>query len=640
MRLPTVSPAYRKAGLALGVAVLALCGPASVRDAAAFKLFGINFFGSDKDEETDAVIDPVTYTVTLNDGTDDKELKSALSGSSRLVQDKEKPVSGNLGLAIKARDDRDRLLAALYEKARYGGVVEVLVNGQPIESLPSDPEFPAGAPVPVTINVKPGPVFTFGNVLFEDDAGGKNPEDYDLKAGNRADSTLIIKAGEKVVEDLKEEGRPLAKLHGRTAVADHKTNTVDVTIGAEGGPVAPFGVVAIKGARTVKSDFVADYSRLNDGRRYSPEEMRKASERLRQLGVFSSITIREADTLAPDGSLPLTIEVSEGKQRYFGAGAKVSSTDGLGLEGYWGHRNLFGEAESIRIEGSIDRLGETKDVTDLDYSAGILFTKPGVFDPYSTLTASVRASLMDPDAYKAQVVTGAVGVSYELTEADTVAIGAELAWNNVEEDAFGERRYLTPSIPLDYVRDARNDKLNPTEGYRATVSVKPSYDLYGKTLFSSFEGSATGYLGFGEDDKYVLAGRLSAGVIATDGKLDDIPAPRRFYLGGGGTVRGFAYQEISPRNADDDLLGGRSYVNANLEARVSVTKTISVVPFIDAATVSAKTVPDFSDVKIGAGIGVRYLTSVGPIRVDFAVPLNPYDNGTRYGIYAGIGQTF
>jgi translocation and assembly module TamA len=639
MRLPTVSPAYRKAGLVMGMAALALLGPASVESAAAFKLFGINIFGSDKDEEAEAVIDPVTYSVTLNDGTDDAELKSALAGSSRLVQDKDKPVSGSLGLAIKARDDRDRLLAALYEKARYGGVVAVTVNGQPLDSLPPDPQFPAGAPVPVTITVTPGPVFTFGTILLESDAGGRDPKTYDLQPGQRADSTLIIKAGEKVVEDLKEEGRPLARLTGRTAVADHNSNTVDVTIGAEGGPVAPFGAVAVKGARTVKPDFIARYSRLDDGRRYSPEEMRKASERLRLLGVFSSITIREADALAANGSLPLTIEVSEGKQRYFGAGAKFSSTDGFGVQGYWGHRNLFGEAESLRIEGSVDRLGETKDVTDLDYTAGILFTKPGVVDPYSTLTASLRASVMDPDAYKAQIVSGAVGISYELSERDTLSVGAELSWYNVE-DAYGERRYLVPALPIDYVHDARNDKLNPTEGYRATLSVKPSYDTTGQTFFSSLEGSGTGYLGLGVDDKVVLAGRLAAGVLASDGNLDDIPAPRRFFLGGGGTVRGFAYQEISPRNADDDLLGGRSYVNANLEARVGVTKTISVVPFLDAAAVSAKTIPDFSDVRIGAGIGVRYLTSVGPIRVDFAVPLNPYDGGTRYGIYAGIGQTF
>lgn len=640
MPLPFLSPAYRKAGLALALSGLFLCGTSPLSPAMAFKLFGIQLWGKDE-EEAAKVIDPVEYSLTLNDNTDDAELKEAIENTSRLKQDEEQPVSGDLGLALRARDDRDRLLAALYEKARYGGTVDVTINGQPLDSLPPDPDFPAGAPVPVVVTVNPGPVFTFGTVMFEKDAGGRDPKDYDLEPGERADSTLIIKAGEKVVEDLKEGGRPFAKLAARTAVADHKTNTVDVTISADSGPVAPFGTVAIKGARTVNPDFVREYSRLDQHKRYSPEEMRKAQERLRKLGVFSSITIREADRLDSDGSLPLTIEVSEGKHRYFGVGADFSSTDGFGLQGYWGHRNLFGEAESLRIEGSVSRLGETLDATALDYSAGILFTKPGAFGPTTAFNASIRAAMLDPDAYKAQTITGLVSVSKELSDIDTLSVGAELGWMNIEEDAYDDKqRYLVPALPIDFVRDARDNTLNPTEGYRATASIKPSYDIYGSTVFSSFEGSISGYYGIGADDRTVLAARLSAGVVAGGSALTDIPATRRFYLGGGGTVRGFAYQEISPRNADDDLLGGRSYVNVNAEARVGITDTISIVPFVDAATVSAKTAPDFSDVKIGAGIGVRYNTSFGPIRVDFAVPLNPYDGGTRYGIYAGIGQSF
>ena len=138
----------------------------------------------------------------------------------------------------------------------------------------------------------------------------------------------------------------------------------------------------------------------------------------------------------------------------------------------------------------------------------------------------------------------------------------------------------------------------------------------------------------------MLAARLGAGTIVGGDGLVDIPANRRFYLGGGGTVRGYSYQEISPRNADDDLLGGRSYVNATVEARIGITDTIGIVPFVDVGTVSAKSAPDFSDIKAGAGVGVRYLTPFGPIRLDVAVPLNPYPGGTSYGIYAGIGQSF
>ncbi|WP_438751572.1 autotransporter assembly complex protein TamA [Pararhizobium sp. O133] len=636
MRLPIVGVAYRKAGTAFAVAALVACGPLSASNAYAFKIFGMRFFESE--EEKNPIVDPVNYSLTLTEQSGVSDLKEALENSSRLFQDKDEPVSGNLGLAIKARDDRDRLLAALYEQARYGGVVTVKVNGQDIDTLPPDPVFPNDAPVPVEITVTPGPVFTLGDVVLKGDAVGKRPDEY-LKPGNRADSTLIIKAGEKVVEDLKEEGRPLAQLTDRSVVADHASNTVDVTIAAEGGPVAPVGAVSVAGTKTVDPEFVAEYSRLNGGDPYSPEEIRKASERLRQLGVFSSITIKEATVLAPDGTIPMTIEVSEGKHRYFGAGAQYSTTDGFGIQGYWGHRNLFGRAESLRLEGSVSRIGETTDVGSLDYSAGLIFAKPGAFGPTTTFNASLKAQLLDPDAYKATIFTGAAGVTAELSETDTISVGGELQWADVE-DAFGANEYLTASIPIEYIRDTRDNKLNPTEGYRASINAKPSYEINGQTFFSSIEGSASAYLGLGDENRFVLAGRLGIGSLIGGDGLASIPANRRFYLGGGGTVRGYSYQEISPRNKDDDILGGRSYVNATVEARIGITEKIGLVPFVDVGTVSAKTTPDFSDLRAGAGLGLRYNTPFGPIRLDVAVPLNAYPDGTKYGIYAGIGQSF
>lgn len=632
---PEKSYAFLKAGTALAVAAALACGPFAAQPASAFEIFGMKFF--EDEEEAVAVIDPVDYTLTLDPGADE-DLKDAIENTARLKQDEGKPVSGDLGLVIKARDDRDRILAALYEHARYGGVVNVTVNGQDLDSLPPNPEFNHKGPVPVTISVIPGPVFTFGEVDFSGDAEGRNPADYGLVPGARADSTLILKAGEKVVVDLKAEGRPLARLVERNATADHKTQTVDVVIAAEGGPVAPIGEVGVSGTKTVDPNFVQRYSRINAGQPYSPEALGKAGERLRQLGVFSSVTIREADKLAPDGSLPMTIEVSEGKHRYFGAGAQYSNTDGVGLQGYWGHRNLFGQAESLRIEGSVNRIGES-DLGDLDYSTAILFSKPGAFGPASTFNASLKASIVDPDAYKAFTTTAAAGVSIELSDRDTVSGGGEVMWSDVE-DAFGKNKYLTVSLPIEYVRDTRDDKLNPTEGYRFLINAKPSYENYRGTFFSSFEGAITGYRALGTEDRFVLAGKLSAGTIVGGNELSDIPATRRFFLGGGGTVRGYGYQEISPRNADNKLLGGRSYVAASAEARIGITETIGIVPFIDVGTVSTDEVPDFKDLRAGAGVGIRYATPFGPLRLDVAVPLKKYPGGTSFGIYAGIGQSF
>lgn len=633
---PEKSFAFLRAGTALAVAAALALGPVSVTSASAFEIFGMKFF--EKEEETTAVIDPINYTLTLNPGTDDDDLKEAIENTARLKQDEGTPVSGDLGLVIKARDDRDRILAALYENARYGGVVNVTIDGQDLDSLPPSPEFGRRGSIPVSISVEPGPFFTFGDVAFSGDAEGRNPADYGLVPGARADSTLILKAGEQVVVDLKAEGRPLAKLIERNATADHKTQTVDVVIAAEGGPIAPVGEVGVTGTKTVDANFVQRYSRINAGQPYSPEALNKAAERLRTLGVFSSVTIREADKLAPDGSLPMTIEVSEGKHRYFGVGAQYSNTDGIGLQGYWGHRNLFGEAESLRLEGSVNRIGES-DLGNLDYSTAILFSKPGAFGPASTFNASLKASIVDPDAYKAFTTTAAAGVAVELSDRDTVSAGGELMWSDVE-DAFGKNKYLTASIPIEYVRDTRDDKLNPTEGYRLLINAKPSYETYRGTFFSSFEGAITGYQALGAEDRVVLAGKVAGGTIIGGDKLSDIPATRRFFLGGGGTVRGYGYQEISPRNGKDELLGGRSYVAASAEVRIGVTETIGVVPFIDVGTVSTDEVPDFNDIRAGAGVGLRYATPFGPLRLDVAVPLNKYPGGTSFGVYAGIGQSF
>lgn len=633
---PRWGSAYLRAGTSLVIASVLVALPLAATPAYAIKIFGLTLFES-KEEEPE-VIDPVNYTLTLDAGTDDTELKDAIEASSLLKQDEGKPVSGDLGLVIKARDDRDRILAALYEKARYGGVVEVRIAGTPLEALPPIPDFPAGK-VPVRVTVRPGPVFTFNKVTLAGDAAGRNPADYGLVRGARADSTIIIKAGEQVVADLKAEGRPLAKLVDRSATADHKTNTVDVVIRAEGGPVADVGDVAVTGTKNVDPGFVKYYSRINAGQPYSPERLAKAADRLRQLGVFSSVTIREANQLAPNGTLPLTIEVSEGKQRYFGAGAQLSTIDGFGLQGYWGHRNLFGRAESLRIEGAINGIGQGNGVNELDYSAGFIFAKPGAFGPASTFTASLKAAVTDTDAYDAKTLTLAAGASFELTDIDTLSFGTEGAWMDVD-DAFGHNTYLTAALPIEYVRDTRDDKLNPTRGYRAMINAKPSYEFVGGTVFSSFESAVSTYRAFGAEDRLILAGRLGAGTLVGGDRLVDIPAPRRFYLGGGGTVRGYAFQDISPRNDDGKPLGGRSYVLASAEARVGVTEKIGIVPFLDVGTVGRDELPDFNDIRAGAGLGFRYATPFGPIRVDVAVPLNPYPGGDSFGIYAGIGQAF
>lgn len=602
----------------------------------AFEIFGWKLFGGE--DNVAAVSDPVKFTLTFNGGGD-KDLAAKLEEASALAQEKEEPVNGDLGLVIKARDDRERLLAALYENARYGAIVNVKVAGTPIDELPPVPEFPRDKPIPVDISVEPGPVFTVGTVSLTGDATQFNPEDYGLEIGAQANSTLVISAAGKMVEDLEKQGRPLARLTERGLTADHENNTVNVRIGAEGGPVADVGDVTVSGTKTVDPEFVEKWSRLDQHKRYSPEEIKDANERLRKLGVFSSINIVKSDRLDQNGQIPLAIEVSDGKQRYFGLGAQFSSLDGFGLQGYWGHRNLFGGAESLKITGSVSRLVDQWDYRELDYLASVEFSKPGIFDAYSTLNVSVIAQQVNPDNYRSTSFTKLANIAYELNKQDTLTGGFDFTWNETE-DFRGVSQFLTKSLPVVWTRDASDDKLDPKEGYRIRLTAIPSYEIYRSNIFATLDGQVSAYTSFGEDDRITLAGKVAIGSLLMAPGLEDVPATRRFYLGGGGTVRGYAYQEISPRNANGDALGGRSYGLASFETRVKITETIGVVPFIDVGTVSSQTYPDFSDIRAGAGLGIRYATPFGPLRLDVAMPLNKYKDGASFGIYAGIGQSF
>ncbi|MGX7873601.1 autotransporter assembly complex protein TamA [Mesorhizobium sp. ORM6] len=616
-----------------------MCSTALVaesRPAAAFELFGIKLWGSASNEDAD-IVDPLRYAVTLSAPDADKDLVKKLENASALKGDEDRPVSGSLGLMAKARSDREQLVAALYADARYEGVVTITIDGKPLDELPPDAEFKGPQPVPVVISISTGPKFTLGNIRLEGDAAGLMGADYGLISGGDAGSVAVLKAEALIVRALKEEGRPLAKVTDRQIVADHATSTLDVTLTVAAGPVAGYGATTVEGTEKVDRDFTEYMTGLKRGKQYSPQEISDARDRLLALEVFNSVTFKEADKLDADGNIPVGVQVSERKPRYFGLGGTFSNTEGLGLEGYWGHRNLFGHAEKLRIDGAISGIGNNN-LSKLNYNAGVMFEKPGVIGPASKFFASVKTVLEHPDAYDHFSVKGGTGLSYELDKKQTVSAEVALDYSRIH-DAFGKHTYLIASIPLQYVYDNRDSRLNPTKGFRVLAYAEPSYDILNGAAFLKLKGEGSAYQSLDTASKFVLAERVAVGSIVGTG-LENVPADRRFYSGGGGSVRGYAYQGIGPKDFTGQPIGGLSFFETSVEMRIAVTDTIGIVPFVDAGTVSTRSLPNFSDVKVGAGVGLRYVTPFGPLRIDAAVPLNRDPSDPHFGIYAGIGQAF
>lgn len=618
-------------GMAAGLVLFA--SPAS-----AFKLFGVHLWGEKEAETvTEEVPDPVRYDVQLT--TDDPELKKSLESISLLVSEKDKPASGTIGLLSRARNDKRRLVAALYAKALYGGTVAILINGRPFETVAIDAVLNRSGQASVSIHVIAGPVFTFA----EPDAATTTGQaidlaDYGVVAGEPASSELVVEAGRKLVSAWRDEGYPFAAISESSLTADHDTDTLEVRIRLNPGASAVFGDVSVVGAEDVDPQFIVQQANIPRGQRFSPKVLAVAAARLRALGVFDSVIIEEADKLSADGSLPVTITVSERKSKTFGVGVTAATTDGLGLEGFWTHRNLFGRAESFRIEGGVTGIGRSNFSTGLDYHIAATFKKPGVWGPLTSFRSTAEIQLQDTDAFQKQSVGGSIGLEREFSETTTGQIDLKYEYARFD-NTVGPGVASIISLPTQLVRDTRDNKLNPTKGYRVLLYGEPSYDLENSNAFFKTRAAVSTYRAVNEAGTVVLAGRVAAGTIVGS-DLDDIPADRRFYAGGGGSIRGYAYQVAGPRSGGQPT-GGLSFAEASAEVRFRVTDTIGLAAFVDTGGAFESAIPGQDGTwYTGVGAGVRYLTPVGPLRLDVAVPLDKISGEPGFGFYLGLGQAF
>ena len=618
-----------------------LIAASSALPALAFTLFGKKFFESN--DETVVVPDPQPYTLELTVAGEDKDLAKAVRIASSLARDEKKPPPGTAGLIARARGDYGRILAALYANGYYGGTITISINGESAETLRPDIDLPD----PVTVNaiVDPGPLFHFGEIrvlglpndpLTEEDEEALELDDWEFKEGAVARSGIILATEGRLVELWRERGHPKATIVTRDVVADHRNGVVDVTLAVEPGPAAQFAEPLVEGTERVDPAYARFMTGIKPGEPYDPDTVDRARKRMQDLGIFASVSIVEGETVGPDGLLPITFVLAERKRHLIGGGVSYSTIDGAALEGYWMHRNLFGHGESLRFDASVSRIG-AEDVENFSYKLATTFRRPGVFTPDTDLTLKLSGERETVDTYESSTIAAKVGVEHRFSPVLTGASAVNVEWADIN-DAFGNNTYLIASLPskLDY--DTRDNKLDPTEGLRGTIDAEPLAEFNAGTIALITKGSLSGYWAFGESERFVLAGRGALGTIV-GGDTEDIPATRRFFLGGGGSIRGFEYRTVGPA-VNGEVVGGLSFFETSLELRMRVTDTIGIVPFIDAGAAYEDPLPDFAEeISIGAGIGIRYYTPLGPLRFDIAVPLTG-DNDNAFAFYVGLGQAF
>lgn len=576
----------------------------------------------------------LVYEVTIEGLDGAGELKSLVEESSVLRSRIDDLPISRAALERRAREDEEIFNSVARSLGYYDAVFVPRVD---------DPVEPGG-PVRVLVYGDPGDVYTFDAVTVravgeaEGGSGGELPADLDLpredlgvEQGKQARSTSVVTAETKLVRLMQEQAYPLAELIDRKAVIDRDAKTMDLLFTVDPKGKARYGDVTVEGNGSIERDYIVRRLPWSHGETVDIRQIERGRRALVSTGLFDSAGIVLGEEVGPDGLLPVTVTVREHPPRSIGAGISYSTAEGLGTRAHWEHRNLFGGAEKLRTEVT---------VAEVETSLTGAFTIPDVLVTDQNFTIETGYVEQYTDSYDSESYKLAGRFDRRLSQALSVDYGLSLERSHID-DGGEEERFTLVGIPLGASIDTSNDLLNPTRGGRTRLKFTPYLESLGSTLsFYATSLRHSQYLALDDKGDLVLAGRAGIGSIV-GASTDNLPADKRFYAGGSGSVRGYALQSVGPLDPANEPTGGSALLDFGVELRWRAYGDFGIVPFVDAGQVYDQELPSFDEeLQWAAGLGFRYFTAIGPIRADLAFPLNPRDSDDIFQVYFSLGQAF
>ncbi|MEO1454133.1 MAG: BamA/TamA family outer membrane protein [Pseudomonadota bacterium] len=559
------------------------------------------------------------------------DLVAALQSASLVVAARRAGTTRGDEVLAAAQADYARLVAALYEDGRFGATVSILVDGR--EAATIDPLNAPDTVGTVSFRIVPGPVYSFSRADIAPLATGTVlPEGFRTRAPAR---TPAIRAAAGTATDAwRDVGHAKATIADQSITADHADQTIDTRLRVDPGPELRFGRLIVSGNKDVRTDRIVEIASLPGGRRFDPAETDRVIRRLRETGTFRSVSLTEADTANPDGTLDMSLEVAEQLPRRFGFGAELSTVEGITLSGFWLHRNLLGGAERLRFDGELGGIGG--DTGGEDYTLGVRYERPATFGSDTVLGLFAEIEQANEPEFTSSSFSLGASLERRLTDDLPIKVGITYATSEVT-DASGTERYRQLFFPVSAVQDRRESPLDTNDGYYIAAEIAPFLGLSDSESGTRTTLDARGYRSF-SDNRFVLAGRLQYGGIF-GASITGLPNDMRFTSGGGGTVRGQEYQSLQIDLGGGLLSGGRSFLGLATEVRTRVRDNIQLVTFFDWGQIGPDSFPD-GDSHSGAGLGLRYDTGIGPIRLDVGVPVSGPGDTSGFELYIGIGQAF
>lgn len=542
-------------------------------------------------------------------------------------------------IGARARED-EKLAVRLMRSLGYYDATAVAA----IEQTPQSQGAGGERPVTATITAVPGPLYRLGSIKL--DAGPTAPptliaDNFALKVGEAIDAVRVQAAEAKVSLILPQNGYPFAEVGQRDILLDDEAHTGDYRLPITTGARSSFGGIRTEGDRVFEAKHIGILTRFDRDELYDSRKVDDLRDALIATSLFSTVSVEPVKTgqPGPDGTeyVDLLVRQTRGPARTLAAEAGYSTGQGLRAEVSWTHRNLFPPEGALILTG----IAGTQ-----EQGAAATFRRSNAGKRDRTFQIIASALRSDVEAFTSLTGTLAARISYDSTplwqKPLTYSFGVELV--GTREDRFDLARgarergnYFIGALPLFAGWDKSDDLLNPTRGFRVKANLSPETSVRGAArpyARAMIEGTAY----YPVSDSIVVAGRARFGTI--QGIERDLLAPsRRYYAGGGGSVRGFGYQELGPRSPDGKPIGGRSFNEFAIEARYRFGN-FGIVPFIDAGQVYEDSIPGLSNIRFGAGIGGRLYTNFGPLRIDVATPIAKKPGESRVALYISIGQAF
>ena len=560
-----------------------------------------------------------------------RELVESFQAQSALEQERDK-AANPAQIERRSLNDAELLSELLRSQGYYDATVERRL------------ERSTGA-VEVVLAASPGDQYEFQSVELPGlDAAGPEAarlrEAFAVKAGDPVVAADVLAGGIGLKVALGERGFAMAEIGEQDIEVDHRTRRASLTLPVQPGPLASFGTIRVSGQPAFSARHVATIARFQAGEPFRQSKIDDLRRALIATGLISSAEVQVVPA-ADRRSVDLLVRLEPAPPRTVAGELGYGTGEGLRAEASWQHRNFIvpeGAVTLRGIAGTQEQLG------------AVQFRRNNFLRRDQVLSVQASASHQNRNAYEAKTLSLGSNIERQSNiiwhKTWTWSLGAELLATR-ERGAFdftgtkATRDFLLTAFPASLGYDSSDDFLNPTRGFRLTGRVSPEISAHGgQFAYGRVQLDASAYRSVTES--IVAAGRIRLGTIVNASAFSIAPT-RRFYAGGGGSVRGYGYQQLGPRDADGDPTGGRSLAEFALEARVGLSAfggNFGVVPFLDGGVLSNDRLGKLSDWQLGAGIGLRYYSSFGPIRVDLGTPLNPRKGDGPIAVVVSLGQAF